>query len=205
MFCLHHRLKTLRHALFDWSRAGTSNSARLIQDLVDARRTAVQQTQVDWHEVHRLESALDTARHQECQYWRQRGRFDWYQNGDRNTAFFHRSVQALRKRNRLGDLLDSAGRRCTTEEEKGAVAVSFYTDLFASELPTPIPTIEELALQPLVTPSMAASLTAPVLPSEIRKAVFSRSHPGPWSGWVYRSVLSAILGCRGPCGHRGGT
>ncbi|CAN0904072.1 hypothetical protein LINGRAHAP2_LOCUS22874 [Linum grandiflorum] len=50
MFRLHHKLKNIRHALFDSSRASTSNSARLIHDLTDARRVAVQQLPVNWPE-----------------------------------------------------------------------------------------------------------------------------------------------------------
>ncbi|CAN0840679.1 hypothetical protein LINGRAHAP2_LOCUS2887 [Linum grandiflorum] len=175
------KLKRLRHVLYDWSSAGTSNSARLLRDLDGALRTALTSPTTDWVEVHRLEGERAGAHHQEETYWRQRRHNNWLQRGDRNTAYFHRSVSASRKRKRI-DVLESADGLLLDEEAKGAHAVSFYTALFSTEHTVPAVDLTSLQLQPIVTDRMNSALLARVSSSDVRQAVFSigpMQAPGP--------------------------
>ncbi|CAN0918414.1 hypothetical protein LINGRAHAP2_LOCUS30848 [Linum grandiflorum] len=175
------KLKTLRHALFDWSRAGTSNSARRIADLNRALRTSLSAVVVDWDEVHRLEGERANAHVQEERYWRQQGRNSWLREGDRNTAYFHRSVSASRKRKRI-DVLEVDGELLHDEQLKGQHAVAFYESLFSTEHTTLAVDLTHLHILPLITDSMNSALLAEVTLTDIRAAVFSigpMQAPGP--------------------------
>ncbi|CAN0872859.1 B3 domain-containing protein REM16 [Linum grandiflorum] len=160
------KLKTLRHALFDWSRADTSNSARRLADLDSALRTSLAAAVIDWAEVHRLEGERANAHVQEERYWRQQGRNSWLKERDRNTAYFHRSVIAPRKRKRI-EVLEADGELLHDEQLKGQHAVAFYESLFSTEHTTLTVDLAHLQILPLLTDSMNSALLAEV----------SASHP----------------------------
>lgn len=46
-------------------------------------------------------------------YWRQRAKTHWYRDGDQNTKFFHASVTARKKVNRILSLEDDQGVKIT--------------------------------------------------------------------------------------------
>jgi hypothetical protein len=46
-----------------------------------------------------IQLKMENLLEQEELYWVQRGRVNWLKHGDQNTAFFHRSASARRKRN----------------------------------------------------------------------------------------------------------
>ncbi|CAN0920696.1 hypothetical protein LINGRAHAP2_LOCUS32189 [Linum grandiflorum] len=100
------KLKHLRHALFDWSSAGTSNYARQLLDLETTLRQSLVAPVVDWQEVHRLEGERAHAQIREERYSRQQGRNNWLKGGDRNTIYFHRLVSVSWKRKRI-DVLET--------------------------------------------------------------------------------------------------
>ncbi|CAN1767638.1 hypothetical protein LINPERHAP1_LOCUS10343 [Linum perenne] len=176
------KLKDVRHALFDWCCAGTSNLARLIHDCDSALQVALQSSNVDWPEVRRLEDTLNAAHRQENLYWKQRLRIRWLEDGDQNTKIFHQSVARGRKRRRIDTLVDEVGVVHSSEAAKSAHAISYFRSLFSSELHQGLPPLDSLQLFPLITQEMNQALLAPVLPSEIKAATFSigaTQSPGP--------------------------
>ncbi|CAN0884881.1 hypothetical protein LINGRAHAP2_LOCUS14966, partial [Linum grandiflorum] len=64
-----------------------------------------------------LDSELTTLEEDEEAYWSQRARTDWAQEGDKNTAFFHRKATARRRRNTISKLQDASGRWWVGQEE----------------------------------------------------------------------------------------
>ncbi|CAN0880643.1 Transposon TX1 uncharacterized 149 kDa protein, partial [Linum grandiflorum] len=176
------KLKHLRHALFDWSSAGTSNSAQQLSDLETALRQALAVSVVDCQEVHRLEGERAHVQIREERYWRQQGRNNWLKGGDRNTTYFHRSVTATRKRKHIDVLETEDGGLLHAEDMKGQHAVSFYHTFFSMEHPAPAVDLSLLHLTPLLSDSMNSALLAEVSLSEIKEAVFAIGHvraPGP--------------------------
>ncbi|KAJ6751096.1 hypothetical protein OIU85_001605 [Salix viminalis] len=59
-------------------------------------------------------------------FFKQRSRMQWLQLGDRNTAFFHRSLLHRHHRNGIHSLLRDDGEEVRDPEEIGNMAVSFY-------------------------------------------------------------------------------
>ncbi|CAN0898595.1 LINE-1 retrotransposable element ORF2 protein [Linum grandiflorum] len=200
------KLKHLRHALFDWNSAGTSNSARQLSDLETALRHSLAAPVVDWREVHRLKGERAHAQVREERYRRQQGRNNWLKEGHRNTTYFHRSVTATRKRKRIDILETEDGGLLQDEDLKGQHAVSFYQTLFATEHSSSYVDLSPLHLSSLLSDSMNSALLADVSEPEIKEAVFAigpMQAPGPdgFTGlffqryWdiIHRDVELAVL------------
>ncbi|CAN1193265.1 hypothetical protein LINPERHAP2_LOCUS41962 [Linum perenne] len=89
------------HTLYEWSRVGTSNSARWLQDINLALHATLTQPRVDWTEVRHLEGERGRATTQEEKYRKQKHRTNWLLLGDKNTKFFHCAFRAGKKRKRI--------------------------------------------------------------------------------------------------------
>ncbi|CAN1279753.1 Uncharacterized mitochondrial protein AtMg00310 [Linum perenne] len=182
MFRLADKLKSLRHTLFDWCRGGTSNSARLLQDIDRALTIEYSIPARNWDEIRRLESLRSQVRLQEEIYWKQKARINWLASGDRNTSFFHKTVSATRKRNLIGDLRNSDGSVAISEHEKGRLAVSYFKGLFSSEHDGTQESVSDLGISAVITPQMNMDLMVEVSDEDIRLSVFSigpTQAPGP--------------------------
>ncbi|XP_074320432.1 uncharacterized protein LOC141657179 [Silene latifolia] len=112
-------------------------------------------------------------------YWKDRSRIRWLTDGDRNTAFFQKSVTIRRSFNRILSLTNNAGLTISGHDELNKHISTYFTDLFTSG--------KEIAylVPPVNLPSSGSPFTSTFLiPSseEIRTAIFSLGSgkaPGP--------------------------
>ncbi|CAL1395373.1 unnamed protein product [Linum trigynum] len=183
MFRLWERLKKLRHFLYDWSRAGTTNSLRNIHTL-QSEIDQVKLTQpIDWDTIRELEMELSRQWEAEEVYWQQKSRVHWLKKGDKNTSYFHTVTRTRSKRNFVAGLRNDDDAWITDEVGKAGIATSFYQNLFTTknQVGNMAERVASLPIARSVTPEMNASLTAEVLPTEVRKTVFamgSKQAPG---------------------------
>ncbi|CAN1240169.1 hypothetical protein LINGRAPRIM_LOCUS2626 [Linum grandiflorum] len=184
MYILNSKLKRLRHALHNWSRLGTSNSARQIRQVRTQIDRLRHHTPPPWSQIFELEVNLSSACAQESAYWRIKSQNDWLRSGDRNTTFFHRSTIARRHVNRIGPLTTEDGTVAIMDNAKADVAVLFYTSLFSRQVGTPTSaafTIPHMG-PPRVTTLMNENLVRSFSDAKIRNAVFAigvSKSPGP--------------------------
>ena len=82
--------------------------------------------------------------------WRQRSRINWFQNGDRNTSFFHAKASARHKKNFMEGLLDDDGVWQIEEDKMEKIAIGYFGDLFSTSNPLKFYDLL-LAVQPKVT------------------------------------------------------
>lgn len=68
----------------------------------------------------------------EDDYWRQRAKSFWLQDGDLNTKYFHSHATSHRKAKRINSLMDTDGVLHETHEGICMVAKSYFEDLFAA-------------------------------------------------------------------------
>lgn len=66
--------------------------------------------------------------------WKQRAKQNQYQNGDRNTKFFHAWESHRRKINHIGKILDDGGWLCTESKDISKAFIQFYHNLFTTEI-----------------------------------------------------------------------
>ena len=64
--------------------------------------------------------------------WRQRSRFTYIKEGDRNTRFFHSRATMRKQRNCIKNIRNQANEWCTGQEQIADTFVEYYKDLFTS-------------------------------------------------------------------------
>ena len=130
---------------------------------------------------HELQIKIEEMLEKEELYWMQRGRLNWLCSGDQNTAYFHRSASARKKKNFVEKLKDDHGTWLEEEAQLSGLASAYFSHLFSAEVLNPNPaTIAKV--QPRVTDEMNLALTAPYTREEVKKALFNIGDlkaPGP--------------------------
>lgn len=105
-------------------------------------------------------------------YWKERRHENWLHNGDRNTKYFHGSVQRKRAQNKVFSLIDESGVEQFSNGSKGNIVVDYFQKLFTSSQPQDASTLLD-GMTPRVTQAMNVELTKPITNAEIKQAVFS--------------------------------
>lgn len=82
-----------------------------------------------------LKIDLEKASYEEEEYWKLKSKENWLEHGDRNTRFFHDSVQTRKMKNQIVSLLDEVGVEHFDEEVKGEIAVGYFNNLFKTSNP----------------------------------------------------------------------
>lgn len=91
--------------------------------------------QAQWDLLGSLEARLEKLLHKEEIYWKQRCRVDWLNEGDRNTAYFHKFTFARRKRNYIHRLRENDNSLISTQEDLENHITGYYSQLFSSQNP----------------------------------------------------------------------
>ena len=107
--------------------------------------------------------------------WRQRSRLTWFQEGDRNTRFFHTKASARYKKNLIDGLMDSNGVWQEEEQIIEEIVVDYFKNLFTTSSLTNFNDILE-AVETKVSPSMNHMLTSDFTTREVEQAL-KQMHP----------------------------
>ncbi|CAN1132905.1 LINE-1 retrotransposable element ORF2 protein [Linum perenne] len=118
-------------------------------------------------------------------FFRQKARATWITEGDKNTAYFHRSMKARHARNFISVIKKDDGTLCTSLDQIAAEAISFYKNLLGTRdigvCSQSVSYFEDLFPQ-RIRKHDAEILIEPVTAAEIRSALFSLGadrSPGP--------------------------
>jgi len=187
MFQFTSKLRRLKTDLRQLHRQHTNN-------LIDR----VRQAKASWDEAQfyldqhpTLETAQITERtlatqymqlcRDEESYFKQKSRIQWLQLGDRNTAFFHKSLLHRQVRNRIHSLQDTEGNVVHDQQEIRKMASTYFEDLLTASHPTMNAEVHSLYPNTITKESKAAALI-PITDDDIKAALFSISDskaPGP--------------------------
>ena len=135
------------------------------------RNTMELQTKLEWLELQLVSNEiLEVLRHtqielncwldRENDMWRQRSMINWFQNGDRNTSFFHAKASARQRKNLVHGLLDDDGVWQVEEDKMVEIAIGYYGDLFSTSNPVEFSELL-LAMKPKVIEAMNDWLVLP--------------------------------------------
>ena len=190
------KLKKCRTALSRWKQENNSNSLSRITNARAALELEQSAVFPRGALVFSLKFDLCKANHDEEVFWSQKSRAKWMHSGDKNTSFFHASVKDNRGKQHLDQLSDVNGNLHQAEENKGAIAEAYFTDLFKSSNSSSFVEIFE-DYPPRVSVSMNEVLVAAVSKNEIREAVFairSSSAPGAdgFTGFFFQKYWNII-------------
>ncbi|EEC77009.1 hypothetical protein OsI_15342 [Oryza sativa Indica Group] len=82
-------------------------------------------------EEQRLEQQHDSTMQKLADYYKQRSKKHWVQQGDRNTSFFHQAAQKRRRKNRISTIIQNNS--ITNDPDEIATAfISYFSNLFQS-------------------------------------------------------------------------
>ncbi|KAJ6897722.1 hypothetical protein NC652_024515 [Populus alba x Populus x berolinensis] len=114
-------------------------------------------------------------------YYKQRSRIQWLQLGDKNTAFFHKSLLHRQTRNKIHMMQDESGHIITDEQEIGQLATTYYQQILSAP---PLPWTKDITNLYPTTISETSTHTANLSISndDIKNALFSipdSKSPGP--------------------------
>ncbi|XP_059315433.1 uncharacterized protein LOC132066055 [Lycium ferocissimum] len=118
----HHKLKKVKAALAQWSKATFGNifqEIEALEEIIKVKETQFQNfpTPTNRQELHKVQAELNRYLHLEEDFWKQKAGMQWFQDGDRNTKFFHAYVQGRRKRMQIRRIQGEDG--SWIEEEGG--------------------------------------------------------------------------------------
>ena len=82
-----------------------------------------------------LKKEINSLMGKEERMWRQRSRFTYIKEGDRNTRFFHSRATLRKRRNCIKNIRNQADEMCTGQEQIAATFVEFFKKLFTSSTP----------------------------------------------------------------------
>jgi exonuclease III len=204
---VRQKLNSCQRKLMCWSSRKFGSADKLIKEKTKLLAQLQQNERGDrWEEIKRVQAEIDFILEQEDVKWKQRGKQNWYLNGDRNTPFFHAWASHRRKVNRIEKIRDEEGMVWDKQEEIGMAFARFYQKLFSTGGSTG--SDECLAgLRTKVTPEMNANLLKNFTMVEVEmalKQMHPLKSPGPdgfsacfyQSNWatVQMEVCKAVLG-----------
>ncbi|XP_042964661.1 uncharacterized protein LOC122298885 [Carya illinoinensis] len=166
---VQHHLKLSRVSLSRWRRSSSSDFDKEIKEksaiLQQLQNAENQHNEV---EVLKLQEELGVLLQKEYLKWRQRAKKHWYQEGDRNTRFFHACVMQRRKQNLITQIRDSAGVLRSDEAEIAHAFKEHFQNIYSSSNPRAVDI--EACLQCIssrVSMEMNADLVAPFQQEEV--------------------------------------
>nr|XP_027101745.1 uncharacterized protein LOC113722690 [Coffea arabica] len=141
-----------------------------------------------------LKKQLKDAYKGEELYWRQKSRIQWLREGDKNTKFFHTSVQGRRRRNRLNKLQREDGTWTESEEAVSTEVAKYYRNLLHS---SDVGDLTEVlnGIPHTISDELNGNLMKPVLDEEIKSVIFSMNPdkaPGV-DGHLLKSVNHTVI------------
>lgn len=212
IFCLASKLQVLRSHLKRYHKRNTSHiSARVkeARNIWSNGQTLLNErpwdTSLQNQERHQAENYNRLCLEEEA-FYKQKSRIQWLHLGDRNTAFFHRSMKHRLIRNRIQSLSTDDGHLITDYGEIHQHAVHYYENLLRDDSQgIPLHEVQEDYQKRLIEEDKA-NMTLQVTAEEIKAALFSipdGKSPGPdgyiscffkksWS-IVGQDFISAVL------------
>ena len=164
-------MATCRRSLSRWKRSSQSNSKTRIKMLRENLEEEGSKQFPRFFLLQRWKGELADAYRQEEVYWKQKSSENWLNDGDKNTKYFHGSVNGRRAQNKVFSLIDDNGVEQFSDGSKGNIAVDYFQKLFSSSQLCDASNLLA-GMLPRVTASMNVELTKPVTNEEIRQAVF---------------------------------
>ena len=103
------KLRRLKVALKSWAKSQSSPiSERLqAQRALERHQILMEESMITpelLNEEIDLQKALHSALRREEQYWRNKARCLWLQEGDKNTSFFHKQAEARKNQNNISEI-----------------------------------------------------------------------------------------------------
>ena len=173
MYQVATKIKNCRVALLKWKNNFQANSRDKIElikkQLCDLKEVRGNSRNIS---MAALKKELSKAYKEEEKHWQQKSRIQWLKEGDKNTKFFHASVQGKRRRNSLHKLQKEDGTWTESEEELSTEIAGYYRILLDSNEGGDLNEVLH-GIPHTITDELNRNLLKPVLEEEIKSVIFS--------------------------------
>ncbi|XP_027171438.1 uncharacterized protein LOC113771005 [Coffea eugenioides] len=212
------KLLRTRQAIQEWNKGVFGNvfeAVRRAEALVLAVESCTEsdgsvEAQV---ELNKAQAEQRHALLNEEKFWGQKAKVKWLRYGDRNSRYFHATVQQRKVQSEIHRIKDANGVWVDDDEGIAEMAVQYFSDLFSDARGSP--NGWDHLIPKLVTQAEKVTLEACPTPEEVKKVVFeldgdSAAGPDGFTGqfftfaWdiiakdVYNAVLSFFCGAELP-------
>ena len=154
-----------------WSKTAFENVTKQLKEKKNLRKAKEAVIRGGTMEgVLKLKKEIKELLVKEEKMWKQRSRDLWLHEGDKNTCYFHSRATQRYRQNKICELMDSEGQRCTKEDDVAQVLIGYYQGLFNSANPCNMD--QAMAdIPPLITPEMNDMLQEDYTRAEVDKAL----------------------------------
>ncbi|XP_060190319.1 uncharacterized protein LOC132619425 [Lycium barbarum] len=200
-FNFHNKLKKVGRALSKWSRDTYGDIFKQITTLekvVQVHEQEFEQNPIGLNRerLQRVQADLIRFYAIEEKFWRQKTGMQWFQDGDRNTKFFHAHVNGKRRKLQLQRIQNHTGTWLDTEEEIAQEAIRFFSDQFKEEnIPTDFSMLDKIPK--MVTEEQNQQLYEMPDEVEVKRVVFglngdSAGGPDGFTGRFFQACWEII-------------
>nr|XP_027065280.1 uncharacterized protein LOC113691366 [Coffea arabica] len=191
MYQVATKIKNCRVALLKWKNNFQANSRDKIElikkQLCDLKEVRGNSRNIS---MAALKKELSKAYKEEEKHWQQKSRIQWLKEGDKNTKFFHASVQGRRRRNSLHKLQREDGTWTESEEELSTEIAGYYRILLDSNEGGDLNEVLH-GIPHTITDELNRNLLKPVLEEEIKSVIFSMNPekaPGIDDSYISKAI-----------------
>ncbi|XP_019234735.1 PREDICTED: uncharacterized protein LOC109215174 [Nicotiana attenuata] len=195
------KLKKVKKALSTWSKATYGDIFQKIDSLEEV--VLVHEAEFERHPTYENRKRLQKVQAElirylslEEEFWRQKSGMAWFQDGDRNTKFFHAQVNGRRKRLQLKRIQNEAGIWLEEEADMAKEAIRFHQAQFHEEsAPSSFEILQHIPI--MVDNEKNMELVQQPTKEEIKTAVFGLSGekaggPDGFNGTFFHSCWDII-------------
>ena len=108
---------------------------------------------------------------QENIYWHQRAKVSWFQEGDRNSKFFHVVASQRRRHNEITKLKDSSRNFYSNQTNLERIVVDYFQEMFTSVSTRSYSQVIHYVHE-VITPEMNNMLLEEFTQDEVKKVLF---------------------------------
>ncbi|XP_075098448.1 uncharacterized protein LOC142175489 [Nicotiana tabacum] len=194
----NHKLKKLKKALSLWSKATFGDIFQKIASMeevvmVHEAEFEVNPTGMNRERLQKVQAELIKCLALEEKYRQQKAGMTWFEEGDRNTKFFHAQVRGRRKRLQLNRIQNSGGTWIEEEQEIAEGAIKYYEEQFTEAATPSLFDILEHVPHLINTEQNAKLINQPTK-EEVKVAVLELNGDSAGGRWYDRKILSFLLG-----------
>ncbi|XP_059294842.1 uncharacterized protein LOC132047883 [Lycium ferocissimum] len=180
------KLKKMKHTLSQWSKSTYGDIFQQItnlQEVIKAHEALFESnpSYANKEKLMNVQAELTRVLYLEEEFWKQKAGMSWFQDGDKNSKFFHAHVKGGRKIFELKRIRNSQGQWLGNEKEVAKEAVGFFQAQFHE---TVVPTQFDILkhVPSMISNEQNEELVAVPTKEEVKQAVFglnSASASGP--------------------------
>jgi hypothetical protein len=194
---VQNKLANCQRTFIRWNGRKFRNVERLIRN--KTKELELLQASDDpeqWADIACVKKEIEILMEQEDIKWKQRAKQNWYQNGDRNTPFFHAWADHRRRINHIHSITDEEGRVWKNKKDIPKIFSDFFQRLFHTGGVAGVKECLE-NLETRVTNEMNEDLIKEFTMMEVDKALSQMHHlksPGPdsFSACFYQQAWPSI-------------